>query len=74
MGFKNLVRFEHEGQAKFGDLVSETNQGYLVKPLDGSLESGFTQSDEPTIAVTKVSQSQPVNVLRQRSQKKRQGK
>ena len=55
MTFKRLVRFEEDGEAKFADLVSEAEDGYVVKPLNGSLEYGLEESDAETLRVTKAS-------------------
>jgi len=55
MAFKKLVRFDQGGEAKFGDLLSENKNGFVVKPLEGSIEAGFKESDASTVEVTKVS-------------------
>ena len=55
MTFKRLVRFEEGGEAKFADLLSETENGFVIKPLKGSLEHGLEESDAEILRVTKAS-------------------
>lgn len=45
MTFKRLVRFEEGDEAKFADLLSGTENGFVIKPLKGSLEHGLEESD-----------------------------
>jgi hypothetical protein len=55
MTFKRLVRFEEGGEAKFADLLSEAEDGFVIKPLNGSLEHGLEESGAETLRVTKAS-------------------
>ncbi|KAF9890427.1 hypothetical protein FE257_005832 [Aspergillus nanangensis] len=51
MAFQRLVRFQAPEHARYGDLLSETAEGYLVQPLVGSIASGFQRSSEDGILV-----------------------
>ncbi len=54
MPFERLVRFEHDGQIFYGDLVDQTETGFKVKKLQGNIEDGFQSTTEELISVESV--------------------
>jgi hypothetical protein len=54
MAFDRLARFEHEGATHYGDLVETTEEGYLVKKLNGSITDGFTSTSGDAVLVENV--------------------
>ncbi|KIW14851.1 hypothetical protein PV08_07636 [Exophiala spinifera] len=54
MSFKRLVRFAHDGAARYGDLVEAINGSYKVRLLSGSVTSGFQPESEQVITVEKL--------------------
>ena len=54
MSFKRLVRFEHDGQVFFGDLLETRDDGFKVAKLGGTLASGFTVTKSESVIVEKV--------------------
>ena len=54
MAFEKLVRFELDGIATYGDLVENTDDGFKVTKLKGSLEDGFSADGDRTITVSKA--------------------
>ncbi|KAF6823027.1 fumarylacetoacetate hydrolase family protein [Colletotrichum plurivorum] len=41
MAFQALVRYEHDGQAHYGNLVRRSRSGYVVERLGGNIDEGF---------------------------------
>lgn len=54
MSFKRLVRFEHDGQVLYGDLLETRDDGFKVAKLGGTLASEFTVNKSESIIVEKV--------------------
>ena len=61
MVFKKLVRYEYGGESQYGDLISSGSDGFLVKRLKGSVETGFSSTSDEPVTIMKV--SVPVNKL-----------
>jgi hypothetical protein len=59
MTFRRLVRFEQGVEAKFAGLLSETEDGFIVKPWEGSLDAGLQVSDAPSVRLTKANLHYP---------------
>ncbi|KAH8807755.1 hypothetical protein F5884DRAFT_900099 [Xylogone sp. PMI_703] len=53
MSFQKLVRFESNGLAYYGDLISVEANGYKVRRLNGNLEN-FQATSDDTIIVPKL--------------------
>ncbi|KAH9204670.1 hypothetical protein DL95DRAFT_418069 [Leptodontidium sp. 2 PMI_412] len=54
MKFDQLVRFEHEGEISYGNLVESSSDGFRVTKLGGNLAKGFTDVDKDLITVKKL--------------------
>ncbi|KPM39824.1 hypothetical protein AK830_g6734 [Neonectria ditissima] len=54
MGFKKLVRYEHDGDVHYGDMLESTDAGFKVVKLDGSIVDGFSATDAEPINVKKL--------------------
>jgi hypothetical protein len=55
MAFKKLVRYEYGGKSQYGDLISSGSDGFLVKRLKGSVQTGFSSTSDEPVTITKVS-------------------
>jgi hypothetical protein len=55
MAFKKLVRYEYGGKSQYGDLISSGGDGFLVKRLKGSVQTGFSSTSDEPVTITKVS-------------------
>jgi hypothetical protein len=55
MAFKKLVRYEYGGESQYGDLISSGGDGFLVKRLKGSVQTGFSSTSDEPVTITKVS-------------------
>ena len=54
MAFKKLVRYGHNGENHYGDLISSGEHGFLVKRLEGSIREGFKPTSDEPVTVAKV--------------------
>lgn len=55
MAFQKLVRFEHNGDTSYGNLVAEEGNTFQVQRLDGSIKDGFKLKSSEMVEVSKVS-------------------
>ncbi|KAL0942871.1 fumarylacetoacetate hydrolase family protein [Colletotrichum truncatum] len=44
MAFQALVRYKHDGQAFYGNLVRRSRSGYVVERLGGDIDNGFVNT------------------------------
>lgn len=53
MAFQALVRYDHDGQVFYGNLVRRSRSGYVVERLGGNIDEGFVNTNMRD-TVTKV--------------------
>lgn len=54
MSFDKLVRFEHNGEVSYGNLVGSSDGGFQVTKLEGGIREGFRSAGDEIIHVDKV--------------------
>lgn len=54
MVFDKLVRFEHNGEVSYGNLVGSSDSGFQVTRLEGGIREGFRSAGDEIIHVEKV--------------------
>jgi hypothetical protein len=55
MAFEQLVRYEHDGQVNYGNLIRTDPEGFQVQKLQGSIEQGLQPTSEDPVLVKSVS-------------------
>jgi hypothetical protein len=45
MAFQHLVRYEHNGELSYGNLLSSKDNTFVVQKLNGNLPTGFEKTD-----------------------------
>lgn len=54
MAFERLVRFQHEGNAFYGNLIKAEENKYVVQKLIGTVENGFKAGSGKQLTVSEV--------------------
>jgi hypothetical protein len=54
MAFDKLVRFEHNGEVSYGNLVGSADGKFQVTKLEGGISEGFRPAGDPIFLVEKV--------------------
>ena len=54
MAFDKLVRFEHNGEVSYGNLVGNADGGFQVTKLEGGISEGFRTAGDTVFHTEKV--------------------